>query len=399
MLLDSFRFALRSLWANKMRSFLTLLGVIIGIYAVVALLSIARGVQKQTTDLVDGFGPTMIMVLPGEQIEGQQINMASQFAPSTIFVDDVEYLDEKADLLDPSGTNYAVFVGGVLRKGEKKSAGFTVGATTGFKELFKADIVSGRNVTQEDLDTKARVIFLDKKVRETLGADLGDKIFLGQYELEVAGTFEIKNASIMDQGTNNLAIIPATLASEINQSKQVNRVIVKAKDADSVDAAKEQVQALLKEKHGATDFTVMLPSDMLDMFNEITNIMTYLIVGIASISLLVGGIGISNIMLVTVTERTREIGIRKAVGATEWAIMSQFLIESVLLTVFGAAIGVGLAALVNFFLAKFSPLEPVLTWGTLGLALGMGVLTGVIFGLFPAWRAARKNPVVALRFE
>jgi len=373
--------------------------VIIGIYAVVALLSIARGVQRQTTDLVESFGPTTMFILPGEQVEGQQINMASQFAPSTIFADDVDYLNKKADLIDPAGTNYAVLVGGVLQKGEKKSAGFTVGATVGFKELFKAKIIAGRSVSQEDLDTRARVVFLDKKIAETLGAKLGDKVSLGHYELEVAGIFEIQNTSILEQGTSNLVIIPATLASEINRSKQVNRIAVKAKDANSVEAAKEQVTALLREKHGANDFTVILPADMLDIFDQITDIMTYLIVGVASISLLVGGIGISNIMLVTVTERTKEIGIRKAVGATEWAIMSQFLIESVLLTVIGAAIGVGLASLVNYFVAKYTPLEPVLTWETLGLALAMGVTTGIVFGLFPAWRAARKNPVEALRFE
>ncbi len=396
---DAFRSALKSLWVNKLRSFLTLLGIVIGIYAVVTLLSLARGVQGQVTTAVEGFGPTLIMIMPGEDTGEGSFNVGSAFAPSTLFLDDVELLDQKADLVASGSIGYVSYTGGALKKGDKKLTGFPFGGNPEVFPYLSLEKLSGREMTADDLRNKSRTVFITEKAAEKLGAVVGDKVTLGVTELTVEGIFRVKEEAKLDPTSSDSIVIPATLAHELNQSEQVGQIMLKAKDIDSVTTAKEQIAKLLTEKHGIADFTILLPTDLLKQFTEITDILTLMVVGIAAISLLVGGIGISNIMLVTVTERTREIGIRKAVGATEGAILSQFLIEAIVLTVFGALIGIGMAAVTGALVARFSPLDPVLNAETILLAIGMAVLTGVVFGLFPAIRAARKNPVDALRFE
>lgn len=396
---DSFLAALKSLWANKLRSFLTLLGMVIGIYAVVTLLSLARGVQGQVTTAVEGFGPTLIMIMPGEDTGEGVFNVGSAFAPSTLFVDDVRLLEDKADLVADGSIGYVSYTGGVLKKGDRKLSGFPFGGNPEVFPYLSLEKTSGREMTQADLDKVTRTIFITEKAAEKLEAKVGDEVTLGTTKLTVEGIFRVKEEAKLDPTSADSILIPATLAHELNKSEQVGQIMLKAVDIDSVAAAKEQITQILKDKHGVADFTVSLPSDLLEQFTEITDILTLMVVGIAAISLLVSGIGISNIMLVTVTERTREIGIRKAVGATHGAILLQFLIEAIVLTVIGAIIGIGLAAVTGFMVAKFSPLDPVLSAETILLAVGMAVLTGIIFGLFPAIRAARKNPVEALRFE
>lgn len=398
-MIDAIRSALKSLWTNKLRSFLSLLSIMIGIYAVVTLLSLARGVQNQVTKAVEGFGPTLIMIMPGEDTGEGAFNVGSALAPSTLFLDDVELLQEKADLLAKGSVGYVSYTGGVLKRGDKKLSGFPFGGNPEVFPYLSLEKVSGREMVQADLDSKSKTVFITEKSAEKLGAKVGDTITLGVTELSVEGIFRVKEEAKLDPTSSDSIVIPATLAHELNQSEQVGQIMLKAKDIDSVDAAKDQISKLLTDKHGTADFTILLPTDLLKQFTEITDILTLMVVGIAAISLLVGGIGISNIMLVTVTERTREIGIRKAVGATEGAILLQFLIEAIVLTVISALIGIGMATLTGTVVAQFSPLDPVLSAGTILLAISMAVLTGVVFGLFPAIRAARKNPVEALRFE
>ncbi len=401
-ILTNFRIAWRSLWANKMRSFLTLLGIVIGIYAVVTLLSLAQGIQKQIADQVEGLGPRTIIILPGETEEGTSTpNFAAQFAPSTLKATDITLLRGDADLVEPDTIDYAIILGGILRAGDKKATATPIGATIGLPEnVGYKTLASGRALTNQDISNKAPVMFINQAVADKLSVKVGDTIQLGKTSFTVEGIYNNpENGGIGPADATNAAIMPVTVAQDITGSNQVNRIIVKAKDVNMVNDAKAQVTTLLTQAHGANDFTVLLSSDLLKSVTQITDILKYAVVGIAAISLLVGGIGISNIMLVTVTERTREIGIRKAVGATESAIMIQFLIEAVLLTVIGALLGIGLARITTLVVARFSPLEPVMTLSTVLMAIGMGAIAGVIFGLFPAFRAARKNPVEALRFE
>lgn len=402
MFFEAVKTAFKSLWSNKLRSFLTLIGMVIGIYAVVTLLAMAQGLQKQISDQVEGLGPRVIFVLPGETEEDSSIpNFASQFAPSTIFVDDVEYLKENSTLLEDQ-IDYVVIVGGTLRKDDKRVSALPFGSTVGVPEIVGlTEIVSGRALSQTDIQQKRRVIFLDQTTADKLEANTGDTINLGLEEFELAGIYKDPEGSGLSFGdSSSFVIIPATVASEINQSNQVNRIVAIAKDVEKVEEARDEITELLKEKRsGNQDFTVLLSSDLLDSITQITDLLKFAVVGIAAISLLVGGIGVSNIMLVTVTERTREIGIRKAVGATESAILLQFLIESIILTTIGALIGLTMAWATSEAVAAFTPLQPSITTGTVWLAIGMGAVTGILFGIFPAARAARKHPVNALRYE
>lgn len=402
MLNDSLISAFRSIWANKMRSFLTLLGIVIGIYTVVTLLAVATGLQKQIAEQVEGLGPRTMIILPGETEAGAATpNFAAQLAPSTLKNTDITLLQEKADLIDQDQIDYAIILGGALRQGDKKATVLPMGATPGVAaNLGYKTISSGRAMTSDDVANKSKVIFINQVVALKLAVAVGDTVSLGKDNLVVTGIYDDPDsAGLSPADSQNAALMPVTVAQDISGSNQINRIIAKAKDVNQVDAAKAQVTKVLGDAHGTTDFTVLLSSDLLKSVTKITDILKYAVVGIAAISLLVAGIGISNIMLVTVTERTREIGIRKAVGATETAILAQFLIEAVVLTVVGSLIGLGLASLTSIAAAKFSPLDPVITWQTVALAVGMGVLAGVVFGLFPAIRAARKNPVEALRFE
>jgi putative ABC transport system permease protein len=398
--LEGFKAAFTSLWSNKLRSFLTLLGIVIGIYAVVILLAIAQGIKKQTTDLVEGFGPRTMTVIPGEPAGDEpNLGFAAQFAPSTLFVDDVEELKEKGTLIE-EGVGYLTFVGGLLRKGETRISGFPAGYTAETAELFNLTLEEGRFITQRDLVEKRRVIILSQTVAEKLEAGLDDTVFIGAEEFTIVGTFSGPEIVSFGPGVDDYFLFPATVANEINQSNQVNRIIVYAIDPERVEEARDEVISILAAKRGgAVDFSVLLPKDILSTVGQIIDILKYAVVGIAAISLLVGGIGISNIMLVTVTERTREIGIRKAVGATDGAILTQFLIEAVILTIVGALIAIGLAGLTAIAIARFSPLVPSITSDTILLAITMGAVAGIVFGLFPALRAARRNPVEALRFE
>lgn len=395
---DSLKSSLKSLWANKMRSFLTLLGIMIGIYSVVTLMSLAKGVQSQTTSAVESFGPTLMMIMPGEDT-GAGFNFASQLAPSTLFVSDAKLIQEKADLVDPESVTYASYTGGALKKGGKAVSALPVGGSPKLTEFLTFELVEGREMTQSDMDEKAKVVFVTESIAKALDAKLNDQVTLGSLELTVVGIFRVSENGQLDPTANDTAVLPGTLVTELNRSEQVNQILLKAKDADSVLAAKDQVTKLLTEAHGTADFTVSLPSDLLEQFNQITDMLALMVVGIAAISLLVGGIGISNIMLVTVTERTREIGIRKALGATRGAILLQFLIESVILTVVGALIAIGFAEITLILVSKYSILNASITLDILILAIGMGAIAGIVFGLFPALRAARKNPVEALRFE
>lgn len=402
MIWENIKNALTSLWANKLRSFLTLLGIVIGIYAVVTLLSVAQGIQKQIQDEVEGLGPRTIIIVPGESDSNTGTpNIAAQLAPSTLKISDAELLTQKADLIDPESIEYAVFLGGLLKNGEKKASVLPAGTTSGFADIIGyKSLNTGRAMSKQDISSKAKVIFINQSTADKLGVKVGDTVHFGKVTFTVTGIYaNPQTAGLSPADSQNAAIMPISVAEDISGSTQINRIVLKAKTDNQVNQAKDQAIQLLAANHGTNDFTVLLSSDLLKSVTQITDILKYAVVGIAAISLLVGGIGISNIMLVTVTERTREIGIRKAVGATEGAILFQFLIESIVLTIIGAAIGVGLAYITTIIATKVSPLKPDLTWQTLLLALAMGAIGGILFGLFPAYRAARKNPVEALRFE
>lgn len=401
MILEIIKFSLVSLWANKFRSTLTMLGVVIGIFSVVILSSAGAGVKAQVTEFINGLGPNTLIVLPIPSIEGQ----APAFSQTASFVssitnDDVEAIGAKIQNIE--SIQKASFPTGIASFGDKKIVPFMAGATPGIGDVFKLEIVKGRSINEQDVNDKKNAAVLGQTAKNNLGLsdnDLGKKIKIGKDEFEVIGFFAPNNNQMFGFDLGNIIFMPVTTAQKLNRRDTLDRLFITAKSKDSVLQVASDLENLFEERHQENDFSVLQQKDALKLFDQILGILTALLSAIASISLLVGGIGIMNIMLVSVAERTKEIGIRKAVGATNLAILTQFLVEAVLLTTIGAGIAVAGAYIVSPIIAAKSPIIPIIQPQTILLAVGISIAIGIIFGLFPAWLAASQKPIETLRYE
>lgn len=399
MVFDALRMAGISITAAKARSFLTMLGVVIGVFAVSSLVAVGQGVRKQSEEIIIGLGPDVLVVVPGATPGGGTPSPTSQFGTSTLTLDDFEAIQKLPSIREAQA---AMFVSLLVSHEETKTAPFTLGVTPGIERFFKLELESGRTIEQEDLDGKVRVAAFGSVAAEKLGLSdrkLDEVVKIGKEEFQVVGYFKKTSQVFFGFNIDDLVAVPVTSAQELVDSDRIHRVWAFSRDPRHLEPARREIYDTLLARHGEEDFTILEQSDILKTLNQFLNIMTALVTGLAGISLLVGGIGIMNIMLVAVTERTREIGLRKAVGATTTHILIQFLIEAAVLSLLGAAIGMGLTSVAIKIASAKTPLHPYLTWQSVALATGVGIVVGVVFGLLPAIRAARKNPIEALRYE
>jgi len=417
---ENLRVALGGLVVNKMRSGLTMLGVVIGVAAVIALMSIGQGAQASITEQISDVGSNLIFVFPGAtSVHG--VSGASGSAATLTYAD--------ADAIaDPGHVPDAVTVAPVFSQntqvvfGDENVNVSVSGVTPEYPEaLSGVEVANGRFVEGKDVFGWSNVAVLGYQTAIDLfgGFDpVGQKVKVtvpggtgGRVSLTVVGVLDEQGASGMAD-PNQVVLVPITTAqTRIFNGRNslgeplVSQVNVVAASADRADAAVGEITALLRDRHGIDpdaeedDFTVMNQADLLDMATQVTDIMTIFLGAIAGISLLVGGIGIMNIMLVSVTERTREIGLRKAVGARKADILVQFLLEAVVLSlvggVLGILLGVGLASLVNMS----GVMESLVTFDSIALAVGFSAAIGLFFGIYPANQAAKLNPIEALRYE
>ena len=396
-LVESFRIALRALSANKVRSALTMLGVIIGVAAVILLVSIGTGVQSQVTGSIEGLGSNLLFVFPYNMSQNQQGGGGGGFGLTKPFT------NQDADLLTRRLGNNAIVVpvvqtAGQLRVGNRTwrttiSAGNDQGA-----QVFTAQLAAGRHYTRSEWSSAAHVVALGATVKDQLFPSqdpIGKDISINGQRFTIIGYYKRQGGGFGGDQDNQV-YIPSTTAQRLVGTDDLSQIIVKAKDPNQVDLLKAQIERAFKPIFGE-DFTVFTQEQTLGILSTLLGTLTAMLAGLASISLLVGGIGIMNIMLVSVSERTREIGIRKAVGARTYDILSQFVIEAVVLSVIGGGIGILVGSGGALAISKWVPAE-VTTWAVV-LAFFFSAAVGVFFGVYPAYRASRLDPIEALRYE
>lgn len=407
---ESLRVALDSLFINKMRAVLTTLGIVIGVGAVVSLVTLGRGVQRYVTAQFEGLGANLITVTSIRP----SADPDARINPLT----DAEAADLDNPRIAPSVEQVTATysVSGRLVAGTESLAVTVEGVMPNYTILNNWNVGSGRFVNQDDLEKRARVVVLGLTAVEELYGDrrfnpIGLSLNINGRIFTVVGVMEEQTSSV-GADPNETAFVPITTAQRrLDNARvrggayEVSQIQVQVASQDQIDTAAEEITAYFMKAHdiqytGYEDFSIFNQSDILDSINQITGLLTVFLSVVAGISLLVGGIGIMNIMLVTVTERTREIGLRKAVGARGTDILSQFLIESLMLSLLGGLLGVGLSWLLTSIGGALIPDLPlVITGDAIALATGVCTFIGVFFGIYPASHAARMRPIDALRFE
>jgi putative ABC transport system permease protein len=404
---STFKIALRALWVNKMRSFLTMLGIIIGVGAVITMLAVGKGASEKIAEQIASVGSNLIMVIPGSITQGG-IRMGSG-SHSTLTSDDAEAIEKECSAV--SAVAPIVNTAAQVVYGNQNWATGIYGTFPGILEVKDCKLVTGRNFVDQDIRSATKVCILGQTVVDNLfgGIDpIGQIIRIKKVPFTVIGILETKGQSIMGQDQDDVIYIPLTTAQKkivaTSIPGMVRTIMVKARSAEDMSLAEKQVTELLRQRHrtGANkedDFTVRNLSQMMQVAEQSANVMTILLGAIASISLLIGGIGIMNIMLVSVTERTREIGIRMAIGAKTWDIRIQFVIEALTLSMIGGIFGITLGVTGSSILSAAAGWTTIVSPLSIILAFGFSGLVGIFFGFYPAYKASLLNPIDALRYE
>jgi putative ABC transport system permease protein len=406
-LLASLLIALRALMVNKMRSTLTMLGIIIGVGAVIAMIAVGSGAKKRIAEQIASMGSNLLIVLSGSSTSGG-LRFGSGTVP-TLTVDDAKAISAEIPAVKYVAPSQR---GGVqIVFGNQNWSTIAEGSTPEILSIREWPLQSGRNFTQQDLDGATKVCLLGETVVENLfgGIDpIGQIVRIKKVPFTVIGVLASKGQSTWGQDQDDTIFVPLTTAQKRLFGMQfpgmVRSIAVQARSPEVMKEVESQINDLLRQRHRIpsnqdNDFTVRNLTEVMSTAEQSASVMSLLLGAIASISLIVGGIGIMNIMLVSVTERTREIGIRIAVGAKGRDILLQFLIESMVLSLIGGMIGIGLGVVGTLILAKFTQWPTLFSMQAILLAFLFSGSVGVFFGFYPARKASLLNPIEALRYE
>jgi putative ABC transport system permease protein len=414
-IVETIKIALTSLASNKMRAFLTMLGIIIGVGSVITLSSIGAGVVQKSLDQIERNGTNLITIQPASQSSG---GIVLQTQNTNLTLEDANAMTDQTRITAAAAVAPEIRSGGQLVAGSKNTFGQVIGTTTAYPDVRDWAIAQGDWFTDNDVSQSKTVIVLGDTIAVNLFGDeasaLNQTVQVNRNRFTVVGVMAVKGGTGFGS-LDNQAYVPITAVQQrlagrrqqgaVGVGQTVNDILVKAKDTNSVNLVISQITDLLRERHKISgnqqdDFQITNQLDLLQTAKDQEATYTIFLLVIASISLFVGGIGIMNIMLVTVTERTREIGIRKAIGAKPFDILFQFMIESVTICLLGGLIGVVIGVVSSIIVGNTVPSLPtLLNISTIVIAVGFAVAVGLFFGIYPARRASQLNPIDALRYE
>ncbi|MGB3189026.1 MAG: ABC transporter permease, partial [Limnoraphis sp.] len=391
-----------TLLANKMRSSLTMLGIIIGNASVIGMIGIGEGAQSFVNDQVNSLGPNVLFIIPGSP----EAQSRPVYPPQTLVLADAEAIAEQVPVVDevaPSLNGSEL----ITYRGKNASASL-IGATPEYLSVRSFDIARGRFMSDLDLKRNEQIVVLGSEIAEQLFGNedpIGKQVRLKDTSLQVVGVMQAKGSTFGTNQDMNVFIPITTMANRIvgetsPYGTQVTFISVSIKNPESMKAAQFQIENLLRLRHKITDeddFTVRNQKDLMNTLGQITGALTLVLAATAAISLFVGGIGIMNIMLVSVTERTQEIGLRKAIGASQQDILAQFIIEAVILSAAGGLLGTAIGVGGVFLVAAVTPLSAGISPVTIAVTVSISGGIGLFFGVIPAQRAAKLDPIVALR--
>ncbi len=403
LLFETFMVAFRSIRGNVLRSVLTALGIIIGVGAVITMVALGAGAQKAVEEQIESIGPNVLTIYASQSFS-RGVASANRVSLTT---DDAAALQRDATLLKavvPELQNSLQ-----VKYGSTNINTTITGTTANFPAVKRYKVAHGRTFTEGDDEARERYAVLGAEIPVMLSANgqamIGQTIMIRGISFEIIGVLQPKGASNSWQNPDEIVFVPLNTARyRVFGSDRLRAISAEGQDGVPIEQVMVDIERVMRREHkirpgGENDFSIRGSQEVLATQEATTQIFTSLLASIAAVSLVVGGIGIMNIMLVTVTERTREIGVRKALGATKINIMLQFLVESLVLCLVGGAIGVGLGSWVTGVLAKNNGWNALISPESIMIAFGTSAAIGLIFGLWPAYRAARLDPIVALRYE
>ena len=404
-ILNLTRISAKALLRNKTRSALSMLGIVIGIAAVIAVVNLGEGLKQSTANQLSDMGTNLIMVMRANQRRGG-VSMGSSNVQS-LKVKDCEYIAKNAKnitMISP-----VVNSGGQVVNGSKNWSGTVYGGSPDYLEIRKYEIETGLNFTEEDVKKYAKVGLIGQTIVENLFGEnedpIGKTIRVGNMPFKVIGTLKEKGENAMGMDQDDIIIMPySTVQKRMLGIDFIHQIVCSAASEDVADAAVDEIENILRKAHkiaenGEDDFEVRTQQELLDMMTSMTSMITTVLIAIALISLLVGCIGIMNIMYVTVTERTKEIGLRMSIGAKNSAILLQFLTESIILSLIGGVLGLVLGIALSYFVDLIMSLPFIINVLWMIISFVSCAVLGLIAGFFPALKASRTDPINALRYE